>query len=199
MIFLFFLTILKMAFGIMAAPHESSSALDVIQPPAKKKIPANFKASCSDVRFFDPRDLVDEGDKRKDSTPYLMAKCGDGNGGQKCSWMPLTACFANAHGKIVYRRYGAFFKSCADCKYENVGTNMTCECTGPKGSVKSVVNLILLVATTLVMAAPTDANEWKNDDNFLHNCEFVNFGLGDENQNPWIHHACPLDRPPYMQ
>ncbi|KXH47302.1 hypothetical protein CSAL01_03277 [Colletotrichum salicis] len=104
MIFLFFLTILTMASRIIAAPRESSTALDVIQTRAKKKIPANFKASCTDVRFFDPRDLVEEGDKRKDSTPYLVAKCGDGNGGQKCSWMPLTACFANAHGEIVYRR-----------------------------------------------------------------------------------------------
>ncbi|KAK0373772.1 hypothetical protein CLIM01_08883 [Colletotrichum limetticola] len=136
-----FLAIFVMACETIAAPYKSSTVLDTIQSRIEKKIPANSKASCSDVRFFDPRVLVDEGSKKKDSTPYLVAKCDDGKGGQMCSWMPLTACFANAHGEIVYRRYGAFFKSCVDCKYENVGANMKCECEGPKVSVQASINL----------------------------------------------------------
>ncbi|EXF85751.1 hypothetical protein CFIO01_07160 [Colletotrichum fioriniae PJ7] len=99
-----FLVVFMMVCVTIAAPYEISTTLDTLQSRAEKKIPANFKASCSDVRFFDPRVLVEEGSKKKDSTPYLVAKCGDGKGGQKCSWMPLTACFANAHGEIVYRR-----------------------------------------------------------------------------------------------
>ncbi|OHE93405.1 hypothetical protein CORC01_11270 [Colletotrichum orchidophilum] len=135
------LVLLMAACGMMAAPHEPSTLLNTMQNRAVKKIPANFNASCSDVRFFDPRDLVDEGSKKKDSTPYLVAKCGDGKGGERCSWMPLTACFANADGAIVYQRYGAFFKSCTECKYEHTDGNMRCICSGPKGAVTSVVNL----------------------------------------------------------
>ncbi|KXH40072.1 hypothetical protein CSIM01_09927 [Colletotrichum simmondsii] len=59
--------------------------------------------------------------------------------------------------------------------------------------------VVLLAATTLATATPADLEKSKNDDNFLHNCDFVNFGLGDNNQNPWIHYSCPLNKPPYMQ
>ncbi|KAI3532291.1 hypothetical protein CABS03_03293 [Colletotrichum abscissum] len=59
--------------------------------------------------------------------------------------------------------------------------------------------VVLLAATTLAMTAPADLEKSKNDDNFLHNCDFVNFGLGDNDQNPWIHYSCPLNKPPYMQ
>ncbi|KAK1499095.1 hypothetical protein CTAM01_07016 [Colletotrichum tamarilloi] len=99
-----FLAIFVMTCETIAAPYKSSTVLDTIQSRIEKKIPANSKASCSDVRFFGPRVLVEEGSKKKDSTPYLVAKCDDGKGGQMCSWMPLAACFANAHGENVYRR-----------------------------------------------------------------------------------------------
>ncbi|KAG7072005.1 phosphoglycerate mutase [Colletotrichum scovillei] len=59
--------------------------------------------------------------------------------------------------------------------------------------------VVLLAATTLATATPADLEKLKNDDNFLHNCDFVNFSLGDNNQNPWIHYSCPLNKPPYMQ
>ncbi|OHE93404.1 hypothetical protein CORC01_11269 [Colletotrichum orchidophilum] len=86
--------------------------------------------------------------------------------------------------KACVSRYRVLF---CDTK-ENHGLHTVMKCFG-----------LFLFATAWATAAPTDDHSWKNDDNFLHNCEFVNFGLGDNDQNPWIHYSCPLDQPPYLQ
>ncbi|KZL82600.1 hypothetical protein CI238_02773 [Colletotrichum incanum] len=76
----------------------------------------------------------------KDATPYLVARC-YGKGGDKCTWMPLQACFANTYGEITYARYGAFYKSCPQCEYEALSARMRCQCDSPIGMVDSVVKL----------------------------------------------------------
>lgn len=84
--------------GTMAAPPESPTS-HVIQ--RSEQTERGFIKSCYDVRFFDPR--VINFKKYKKTSPYVVARCLTPDA-DKCSWMPLFACFANTDGAITYAR-----------------------------------------------------------------------------------------------
>ncbi|WYZ36924.1 hypothetical protein EsH8_II_000430 [Colletotrichum jinshuiense] len=98
-----------------------------------------FNDTCPDVRFFDPRDLKE---KFNGASPYLVANCKRPGGlKERCTWMPLFACFANSGGHLVYRRYGSFHRSCNKCEYDHFTTVMKCLCKDKDEQVASSVSL----------------------------------------------------------
>ncbi|KAK6225619.1 phosphoglycerate mutase [Colletotrichum tabaci] len=106
----------------MAAPPESPTS-HVMQ--RSEQTERGFIKSCYDVRFFDPR--VINFRKYKKTSPYVVARCLTPDA-DKCSWMPLFACFANIDGAITYARDGFFDKSCSACEYRAALGKMKCRC-----------------------------------------------------------------------
>ncbi|KAK1973856.1 hypothetical protein LZ30DRAFT_775654 [Colletotrichum cereale] len=131
---------------IMAVP--SGRSTDLI--PRRSRLVTNpYRRSCPDVRMIDPGPLVSE--TLKETAPYLVARC-KGFGRERCSWIPLQACFANTNGQITYTKYGAFDQSCSSCEYEASDAEMRCMCYSPEDKKKIIAKIRLEAAGCIVKA-----------------------------------------------
>lgn len=68
---------------------------------ACRAVDVGFFDSCTDVRFYD---VGFETNIYLTFTPYIIAKCSDNRGGERCSWLPLMHCISNKHGNLAWER-----------------------------------------------------------------------------------------------
>ncbi|KAK2779041.1 hypothetical protein CKAH01_11461 [Colletotrichum kahawae] len=60
-----------------------------------------FNNSCSEIRYWDPDSIYG---RKNQASPYIVARCMNSGKKDRCSWLPLTVCFANDGGVFGYRK-----------------------------------------------------------------------------------------------
>ncbi|KAL0941444.1 uncharacterized protein CTRU02_204207 [Colletotrichum truncatum] len=59
-----------------------------------------YNQSCSQIRYWDPDSIYGH---KMNASPYLVAKCTDTDGKDRCSFLPLTVCFSLDQGLFAFR------------------------------------------------------------------------------------------------